>query len=182
MQNNYQPKGVTKMKDNHDETIKENINKIHAMLNILKMFSSDISNANLIKLPGIGHTPVENSIYLGVMLKNIEHIIDIYKSGIDKMHSLEHLLTTTIEKILESHNINEINDSEDIKIRYRKCPEKLVIFDEDKLKYYFIEKKEIILDKKAVIRDLKEGKYVDGAHLKRERKVEVKFKPVIVKK
>ena len=124
----------------------------------------------------------EKAISIASYIKNLEAESKAIGDALNDMRERRNKIDNNIEKMSEylKHNLMslslfEINSSPYFKIKIKKCPPSVDVFNEEEIpEEYWQERVTKVLSKRNLLDDLKQGQEIPGASIKNNLKLEIK--------
>lgn len=144
--------------------------------------TGEIDESLITSLEGLQEDFERKAISIASYIKNLEaeeiaisNAMDEMRLRKDRLAKKSQSLSDYLQFNLQSLSINEIETSPYFKIRLKKCPVSVDVFDESLLPSEFLREKVVVsVDKIKLKETLNEGVEVPGATLQRKIKLEIK--------
>lgn len=113
------------------------------------------------------------------LIKRLSYLVSTSETLIDQLSVARDELMFILHKEMDDQKIVCI-ESDELTVKIKKNPPKLLIHDEKLISadYYYNKQ---ILDKALLLKDIKEGLEVQGCELIQDHRVDIKYKPVKAK-
>ncbi len=142
----------------------------------------DVTQDQLDLIDNLNQSFEEKAVSVAAYIKNLEAESKMIDEAVIEMTKRRRRIDRNAEDLVDylrchliQNSINEIKTSPYFKIKLKKCPPSVEVFNEEEIPAeYWHERVTKVLSKRNLLDDLKEGQEIPGAYIKNNIKLEIK--------